>query len=87
MTSMYAQISITVNGITMNRGITFTPPQNDHINMQKTAIQHQIEKLLEPIDAIERMQINAEKRFELKKWLTQAFQNELDVAQQDRSPT
>ncbi|MDP0372590.1 hypothetical protein Q7Y31_05880 [Glaesserella parasuis] len=50
----------------MNRGITFTPPQNDHINMQKTAIQHQIEKLLEPIDAIERMQINAEKHFELK---------------------
>ncbi|MDO9795698.1 hypothetical protein Q7526_00410 [Glaesserella parasuis] len=71
----------------MNRGITFTPPQNDHINMQKTAIQYQIEKLLEPIDAIERMQINAEKHFELKKWLTQAFQNELDVAQQDRSPT
>ncbi|MDO9811954.1 hypothetical protein GIJ74_10880 [Glaesserella parasuis] len=71
----------------MNRGITFTPPQNDHINMQKTAIQHQIEMLLEPFDAIERMQINAEKHFELKKWLTQAFQNELDVAQQDRSPT
>lgn len=84
MTSMHAQISITVNGITMHRGITFTPPQNDHINMKKTSIQHQIEKLLEPFETIERMQINTENRFELKKWLTQAFQSELSVAQQDR---